>query len=726
MEVVENYLSDSSVLAEANSSDSKEQLIDKENEKASSEVKERRINRRIALAMARAQDSSPQTLSKLQKTSADKTIDLTNEDDDPTHKWFKKTFKVDEKAKKVEKKQTDEFQKPHNFPAHAPRSLSTSAMIKKKLAAGLAVKRMKGLEQRRQMYEMDNQHLKPDSDEDEEYEEKTLKRKKKVVKPGDYDSEDDSDYDPTKGSGEDGEADDESHQQVNHIRYPADDEVSVNLLNDSFTYDVFKNVGHQHGPGSTISTLDGHIEKNGVLKLPNVEEMEAQIEKPSTIEDDFGDILSLCSGKFGATQFGTQVQTSSSIKHVEEEKPIPQVESFSPKHNNEEEEEEEVIVPKSQKKQKRNMIDSDDEENNENDEDKEMATENNIEDSLEGNSDEVVVEKTEISITTTTRIVVRDESSDSENEEDEEENIEEEFEEPEEEEKEEEEEDEEAPNFDDEDDELAVLKRIEYQEYKTKSKKKNFFDDEASLSGDDVGSENEDEDPENDYYEAEEGDADDLPDNDTIRKQNHRLMMKQENDKEQRALLKLQDRLLADGDLGGIETNRQFRFRLREETEAKIEGEMNILVDGENVEQDEEEEKEEDETKKAERAQMLKFRIEKAEELMMLDEPVGMNDPFARAAKLVKSTKINIEVVEGTEIIKPVKRIEKPSLLKKTTLATTMQEVLIQTTSAAPKQMYVHKYESAENRNQKRQLQQTTPETSTAKRLKPSKLSILE
>ncbi|CAI5438232.1 unnamed protein product [Caenorhabditis angaria] len=724
MEVVENNLSDSSVLAEANSSDSKEQLIEKENENASSEVKERRINRRIALAMARAQDSSPQTLSKLHKTSADKTIDLTNEDDDPTQKWFKKTFNVDEKAKKVEKRQTDEFQKPHTLPAHAPRSLSTSAMLKKKLAAGLAVKRMKGLEQRRQMYELDNQHLKPDSDEEDEYEEKTLKRKKKVVKPGDYDSEDDSDYDPTKGSGEDGEADDESHQQGNQIRYPADDEVSVNLLNDSFTYDVFKNVGHQHGPGSTISTLDGHIEKNGVLKLPNVEEMEAQIEKPSTLEDDFGDILSLCSGKFGATQFATQVPTSS-MKCVEEEKPTPQVESLSPKHNDdEEEEEEEVIVPKSQKKQKRNMIDSDDEKN---DEDKEKETENNIEDPSEVNSNEVIVEQTEIAITTTSRIVVSDESSDSENEEDEEENVEEELEEPEEEEEQEEkdEEDEEAPNFDDEDDEVAVFKRIEYQEYKTKSKKKNFFDDEASLSGDDVGSDNEDEDPENDYYEAEEGDADDLPDNDTIRKQNHRLMMKQENDKEQRALLKLQDRLLADGDLGGIETNRQFRFRLREETEAKIEGEMNIL-DGENVEQDEEEEGEEDETKKAERAQLLKFRIEKAEEIMVLDEPVGMNDPFARAAKLVKSTKINIEVVEGTEISKPVRRIEKPSLLKKTTLATTMQEVLIQTTSAAPKQMYVQKHESAENRNQKRQLQQTTPETSTAKRLKPSKLSILE
>lgn len=90
------------------------------------------------------------------------------------------------------------------------------------------------------------------------------------------------------------------------------------------------------------------------------------------------------------------------------------------------------------------------------------------------------------------------------------------------------------PNFDDEDDELAILKRLQHQEYKQKIKKRTLFDDEASLSGDDVGSDLEDEEGMENVYEAEEGDADDVPDNDTIRRQNHKLLLKQENDKEQR------------------------------------------------------------------------------------------------------------------------------------------------------------------------------------------------
>ena len=82
------------------------------------------------------------------------------------------------------------------------------------------------------MYEEDNEHLKEDTDEEEE--EEVVIKKKKAKKPENEESDsDDEDYKPP------GE---EDH----------DDEMSVNLLNDSFTYDVFNNA-KRSGPGSIVS-----------------------------------------------------------------------------------------------------------------------------------------------------------------------------------------------------------------------------------------------------------------------------------------------------------------------------------------------------------------------------------------------------------------------------------------------------------------------------------------
>ncbi|KAK6027953.1 hypothetical protein OSTOST_06010 [Ostertagia ostertagi] len=117
----------------------------------------------------------------------------------------------------------------------------------------------------------------------------------------------------------------------------------------------------------------------------------------------------------------------------------------------------------------------------------------------------------------------------------------------------------------DSDDELAVIRRLEKNEFERKANREKWFDDEASLSGDDIGSDlDEDGDIANEY-EAEEGDNDDVPDSDVIRRQNHKLLLKQEKDREHKELVKLQDRLLADGDLGGSDTNRTFRLKLRED-----------------------------------------------------------------------------------------------------------------------------------------------------------------
>ncbi|VDM61629.1 unnamed protein product [Angiostrongylus costaricensis] len=126
----------------------------------------------------------------------------------------------------------------------------------------------------------------------------------------------------------------------------------------------------------------------------------------------------------------------------------------------------------------------------------------------------------------------------------------------------------------DSDDELAVMRNLE------KVNREKWFDDEASLSGDDAGSGLDDDDDLPNEYEAEEGDADDVPDSDVIRRQNHKLLLKQENDRDYKELIRLQDRLLADGDLGSLETNRTFRLKLREgmDVEDVVEEDAELLI----------------------------------------------------------------------------------------------------------------------------------------------------
>ncbi|KIH47069.1 hypothetical protein ANCDUO_22875 [Ancylostoma duodenale] len=156
---------------------------------------------------------------------------------------------------------------------------------------------------------------------------------------------------------------------------------------------------------------------------------------------------------------------------------------------------------------------------------------------------------------------------------------------------------------DDSDDELAVIRRLEKSEFERKANREKWFDDEASLSGDDVGSDLDDDGEVANEYEAEEGDADDVPDSEAIRRQNHRLLLKQEKDREHLELIKLQDRLLADGDLGGTETNRTFRLKLREDV---------TVMDGEEgeIEATEEEEGETSSQAHAQRVSAIKWLME--------------------------------------------------------------------------------------------------------------------
>ncbi|EYC33269.1 hypothetical protein Y032_0002g697 [Ancylostoma ceylanicum] len=192
---------------------------------------------------------------------------------------------------------------------------------------------------------------------------------------------------------------------------------------------------------------------------------------------------------------------------------------------------------------------------------------------------------------------------------------------------------------DDSDDELAVIRRLEKSEFERKANREKWFDDEASLSGDDVGSDLDDDGDVANEYEAEEGDADDVPDSDAIRRQNHRLLLKQEKDREHLELIKLQDRLLADGDLGGTETNRTFRLKLREDV---------TVVDGEEgeLEAAEEEEGETSSQAHAQRVSAIKWLMEHEEEFQKICNEREEEDIFDITARSVQiSSEVTVSVV---------------------------------------------------------------------------------
>ncbi|MFH4981794.1 hypothetical protein AB6A40_008503 [Gnathostoma spinigerum] len=161
------------------------------------------------------------------------------------------------------------------------------------------------------------------------------------------------------------------------------------------------------------------------------------------------------------------------------------------------------------------------------------------------------------------------------------------------------------------DDELSIFRRLQEIPLNSNAKKERqiirseFFDEEASLSGEDVGSdEDEDDNEAGNEYEAEEGDADDLPDSDEIKQDLHKQWLKQQQDEENRKLLYLQDQFLADGDLHS-ETDRTFRLKLRNEIDSKNDFRGNTTQD-----KDVNEEFGEDEEIRRKRIEMIKWKMD--------------------------------------------------------------------------------------------------------------------
>ncbi|WKX90342.1 hypothetical protein Q1695_009296 [Nippostrongylus brasiliensis] len=235
---------------------------------------------------------------------------------------------------------------------------------------------------------------------------------------------------------------------------------------------------------------------------------------------------------------------------------------------------------------------------------------------------------------------------------------------------------EEEAEEDDSDDELAVVRRLEKGEFERKANRENWFDDEASLSGDDVGSDLDLDDTEApNEYEAEEGDDDDIPDADVIRRQNHRLLLKQEKDREHLELVKLQDRLLADGDLGGAETNRTFRLKLREDIETIEE------CAEEDSEQPEEEELEAEISQaNARRVEAIKFLLDHKDHANGVDDKEE-DDIFDIAAR---SAQITTEVSATTASKASRTLLGQPNLanaIKEVAGVSTVKQLYVSSTS---------------------------------------------
>ncbi|CAK5026891.1 unnamed protein product [Meloidogyne enterolobii] len=138
---------------------------------------------------------------------------------------------------------------------------------------------------------------------------------------------------------------------------------------------------------------------------------------------------------------------------------------------------------------------------------------------------------------------------------------------------------------------------------------KEMFDDEASLSGDDIGSDRDEMDDIEgmDEYEAEEGDHDKLNE-DEIRDNLIRQYNKYERDADDKRLLKLQEAFFADSDLHNHvgSSDRSFRFRMQGDSKIDWSKIFNI-EDGEDLN---EEDDGEVEIRREKRIKILEWQLE--------------------------------------------------------------------------------------------------------------------
>ncbi|XP_018432058.1 PREDICTED: claspin [Nanorana parkeri] len=110
--------------------------------------------------------------------------------------------------------------------------------------------------------------------------------------------------------------------------------------------------------------------------------------------------------------------------------------------------------------------------------------------------------------------------------------------------------------LEDDDEEEAILRK---QSKKRKLKLQDFMENEAELSGSDIGSEDEDEGDEDEY--EEEAIDEELPSDEELQDQINKIHMKVTMDEDKRRLRLYQERYLADGDLHSDGPGRMRKFR---------------------------------------------------------------------------------------------------------------------------------------------------------------------
>ncbi|EPB73508.1 hypothetical protein ANCCEY_07373 [Ancylostoma ceylanicum] len=580
------------------------------------EGKARRLSRRLALANL-----------QLPKLTAKQNcvIDLCTEEDKAEDlAWLTKKFPtIKAAAAKSAQKLPQVFA-----------SITNQRTLKQILEKKLAERRRVGLAKRKELYMEDNEGLLDEEEEEEADTKDSVKAKKRVKEPlgSDEDSEEDEDYNgddeeeenignESEASGNDDDEDDTNKTEETLDKKAANgtgedlpesvdlfdgastvgstDETSRGTLHpvDSLNLMLDKDFDAESAPGMTQPTFPNSLSQwfgDKPSEEGSSQEVSASVPAPEFVYigtfsdmDPFkdscdDDMLMLCSGRF---------DTQNLMRPAE----IPSQKETNGSHDDDDDEE--VHHSMSTQNRKRKVIESDDEVETDPLASSEAA--DMISDDKQSGKE--MLEETSTTgepavssgLTILRRAVVDSDSDDSVEEEQQEQSGD--FEKKEQEDEEDSVDDEEEPTVeregkdyieeeaDDSDDELAVIRRLEKSEFERKANREKWFDDEASLSGDDVGSDLDDDGDVANEYEAEEGDADDVPDSDAIRRQNHRLLLKQEKDREHLELIKLQDRLLADGDLGGTETNRTFRLKLREDV---------TVVDGEEGELEAAEEEE--------------------------------------------------------------------------------------------------------------------------------------
>ncbi|KAM3936089.1 claspin [Leptodactylus fuscus] len=192
-----------------------------------------------------------------------------------------------------------------------------------------------------------------------------------------------------------------------------------------------------------------------------------------------------------------------------------------------------------------------------------------------------------------------------------------------------EEDDDERENEDLDDEEEEILRKGK----KRKLRLQDFMEDEAELSGSDIGSGDEDEGEEDEY--EEEAIDEELPSDEELQDQVNKIHMKVTMDEDKRRLRLYQERYLADGDLHSDGPGRMRKFRWKNIDDASQMDMFNRYSEVEDQEGENEEMDEAEVKRRKERFEREQWLREQSEKGNTEEEEIGENSQFMKLAKKV-------------------------------------------------------------------------------------------